>query len=215
MSAETKNTENKAPENNGSPTNPYKRNLKLTPEFMQKYSFQRQGQDVILVKGLVHLAHELGFRSIKTRFVEFPCEANNFTAFAETEVIDEFGRVFIDGGDANKENVGKMVAPHFPRMALTRSKGRALRDALGLPLLVDEELEVLIETAQGSHKRAEPWQWDRIKQLIGVKGRTREWVKDTIIKLFDCAPGEINEQQANILIYLLEELPDVPAQQTA
>lgn len=198
----------------GQKRNRYERNIKITDEFMQKYSFQRNGQDVVLVKGLMHLAHELGFQSVQTRFVQFPSQENGMTAFAETKVIDEFGRVWIESGDANPQNVGKMVAPHFPRMALTRSKGRALRDALGLQLLVDEELEVMIETAQDSYARKPtPEDFARFRELRLAKGKDRNWVIDMADKLFGKAPGDLSQQELNILIVLLEELPDAAPQE--
>lgn len=194
--------------------NPYKRGYQVTNEFLQKYSVKRQGQDVVLVKGLLHLAHELGFRGIKTRFVQFPTKENDMTAFAETEVIDEFGRVWVDGGDANANNVGGQVKPHYPRMALTRSKGRALRDALGLGLLVDEELEVMVETARsgmgGNTAKATNDQFNVIKDLRTEKGKDRDWVIDMAFKLFEKAPGDLTEAEANVVIVLLEELPAVP-----
>lgn len=206
-------SETKAPaEEKQKKKNPYQRDLQVTPEFMQKYSFKRQGQDVVLVKGLMHLAHELGFQSVKTRFVQFPCKENNFTAFAETEVIDEFGRVWVNGGDANEQNVGKQVAPHYPRMALTRSQGRALRDALGLQMLVDEELEVIVETARGAgQSRARPDQYAQIKALRDRKGKDRDYVIDVAYKLFEKAPGELTEGEADVIIMILEELPDIHA----
>lgn len=196
--------------------NPYRRNLQVTDEFMQKYSFKRQGQDVVLVKGLMHLAHELGFQSVKTRFVQFPCQENDWTAFAETEVIDEFGRVWINGGDASPKNVGKQVAPHYPRMALTRSQGRALRDALGLQLLVDEELEVMAEVARGANlPHASREQYAQIKQLRTQKGKDSDYIIDLAWKLFEKAPGELHEGEADVILMILQELPDadVPAQQ--
>ena len=51
------------------------------------------------------------------------------------------GRTFEESADATPGNVNAKIRPHFPRMALTRSKARALRDALNINLVAVEELE--------------------------------------------------------------------------
>lgn len=43
-------------------------------------------------------------------------------------------------GDASKENVGKMIHPHLPRMAETRAEVRALRKATRSEYTAAEEL---------------------------------------------------------------------------
>ena len=47
----------------------------------------------------------------------------------------------MDCGDATPSNVNDKVAPHFARVALTRAKARALRDALDIEMCSVEELE--------------------------------------------------------------------------
>ena len=51
------------------------------------------------------------------------------------------GRRFVESGDATPENVHFGVRPHFARLALTRAKARALRDALNIGICAVEELE--------------------------------------------------------------------------
>jgi hypothetical protein len=49
--------------------------------------------------------------------------------------------VFRGAADSTPDNVGKQVKPHWRRMALTRAKARALRDALNINLVAVEELD--------------------------------------------------------------------------
>jgi hypothetical protein len=51
------------------------------------------------------------------------------------------GRTFAESGDATPANVNAKIRAHFPRMALTRSKARCLRDALNISMVAIEELE--------------------------------------------------------------------------
>jgi len=48
--------------------------------------------------------------------------------------------IWIGSGDASPGNVSDRVKPHFRRMALTRAKSRALRDALGIEDAAAEEV---------------------------------------------------------------------------
>lgn len=195
--------------------NPFQRSFQITNEFLQKYSIKRQGQDVVLVKGLMHLAHHLGFKGVESYFTAYPCEGNGWSAFAETVVYDEFGRKWREGGDANAQNVGSKVAPHFARMALTRSKGRCLRDALGLQILVDEELEVLVQTSQdlyGGSPLMTTDQGQRMAQVRALKGKDRSWVITTASVLFDkLDPRDMTEKECDVVLYILDELPDANA----
>ena len=61
-------------------------------------------------------------------------------SLAHAVAIFENGRRFEGSGDATPSNVTKKVAPHFRRVALTRAKSRALRDALNIDMVAVEEL---------------------------------------------------------------------------
>lgn len=109
--------------------------------------FKRAGKDVILYKGLLALAHDRwpeGF-SLESEIAEFPSEANDWTMTCKATLTihnEEGGddQVFKDIGDASIDNVGKMVANHWRRMASTRAKGRVLRDGLNIGAVSIEEL---------------------------------------------------------------------------
>jgi hypothetical protein len=74
----------------------------------------------------------------------------------------EDGRHFSGLGDASPENVGRTIAPHLIRMAETRAKARALRDAVNVGATAMEELSdgddapPAPRTAEGSSSRSRP-----------------------------------------------------------
>lgn len=94
------------------------------------------GKQFILYSGLLAMAHARGLVSLKARFVSVTSEL----ALAEAEATFTDGQVFAEAADATPGNVGTKVKAHFARMALTRSKARALRDALNISMCSLEEL---------------------------------------------------------------------------
>jgi hypothetical protein len=95
-----------------------------------------QGRHFVKYAGLLALAQARGLVRLEARFISVTAEM----ALAEATATFADGRVFSEAADATPGNVGKQVAPHFARMALTRSKARCLRDALGVDLCAVEEL---------------------------------------------------------------------------
>jgi hypothetical protein len=102
----------------------------------RRYVIQREGKDFALYAGLLDLAHERGLLSIETVLVQLPTEANGNVAVVQATVrlSDAQGvlRTFQGIGDAAPGNVNRMMAPHILRMAETRAKARALRDAVNV-----------------------------------------------------------------------------------
>lgn len=94
--------------------------------------------------GVLKKAHEEGLKEIRTELLQAPLEANNYMAIIHARVTTEKG-VFDGIGDATPKNVNSMIAPHIVRMAETRAKGRALRDALNIAEALAEELGELQE----------------------------------------------------------------------
>lgn len=96
-------------------------------------------KEVATYAGLLAKAHEEGLKRIETRLVQVPAEENGCSAIVEAVVETEKG-VFGGIGDASPNNVGRKIVPHLIRMAETRAKARALRDAVNIGMVALEEL---------------------------------------------------------------------------
>lgn len=101
---------------------------------------ERQGKSFCLYAGLLDLAHENGLVSIRTELIQAPTEANNRVAIVFTTVTMEDGKFFTGIGDAAPNNVAPAMQTCLLRMAETRSKSRALRDAVNIGVAAAEEL---------------------------------------------------------------------------
>ena len=96
-------------------------------------------KEVATYAGLLARAHEEGLKRIETDLVQAPHPENNLTAIVRAVVETDKG-VFAGIGDASPDNVNRRIAPHLIRMAETRSKARALRDAVNIGVVAMEEL---------------------------------------------------------------------------
>ncbi len=105
----------------------------------EEYMIERQGKRFVLYAGLLEEAHARGLRSIETELLQIPVAENGEVAIARAIVRTEDGK-FTGIGDASPQNVGRMIAPHIIRMAETRAKARALRDAINVGVASIEEL---------------------------------------------------------------------------
>ena len=105
----------------------------------KEFIVERDGRSFVLYAGLLDLGHERGLRSITTTLVQVPGELNGMTAIVHATVETE-GGTFTGLGDASPGNVTRMMAPHLIRMAETRAKARALRDAVNVGVTALEEL---------------------------------------------------------------------------
>jgi len=104
----------------------------IPPQFITKI----HGKDFVQYAGLLAMAHERGLASLSAKFISVTSEL----ALAEATAGFDDGSSFSECGDATPGNVGAKIAPHFPRMALTRAKARCLRDALNISVCSVEEL---------------------------------------------------------------------------
>jgi hypothetical protein len=89
---------------------------------------------------LLKLAHEEGLKSIATELVLQPSEENGRLAIVKAAVETERGH-FEGLGDADPGSVDDFLAPHLIRVAETRAKARALRDAVNCGVVSSEELD--------------------------------------------------------------------------
>lgn len=113
-----------------------------------EYYVTLRGQRYVLYKGLLAMAHERGLASIDTEVIQIPTADNGNVAVVKAVVtlsdIEEEAvirhRHFSGIGDASPDNVSKQMVPHILRMAETRGKARALRDAIAEGVTALEEL---------------------------------------------------------------------------
>lgn len=106
----------------------------------RSFLIDRQGKTFVVYAGLLHEAHKAGLVSIQTEAVRVDQSFALFKAVVTMTNAKDGARTFEGHGDATPENVGRNIAIHFVRMAETRAKARALRDALDVGAAAIEEL---------------------------------------------------------------------------
>jgi hypothetical protein len=127
----------------------------------EEYMIKRNGRRFVLYSGLLDEAHARGLRSIETELLQVPKAENGEVAIARAVVRTEEGK-FSGIGDASPENVGRAIVPHIIRMAETRAKARALRDAINVGVTALEELDGEPEEFVPVREQEERWQAPRM-----------------------------------------------------
>src|SRR5688500_18262269 len=105
----------------------------------REFVINRQGKDYVLYAGLLDEAHQHGLQAIKTQLVQAPTPQTGNVAICFAEVATERG-TFTGLGDADPGNVNRVMSNALIRMAETRAKARALRDAVNVAMVAIEEL---------------------------------------------------------------------------
>ena len=119
----------------------------------REFLIERQGKQFVLYTGLLAEAHEQGLKGIRTHLLQIPGDDNAQTAICFAEVTTEKGS-FTGIGDASPENTARMLIPHIIRMAETRAKARALRDAVNVGVCSVEELGPDVDEPPDNHRPA-------------------------------------------------------------
>lgn len=105
----------------------------------KEFVVERQGRSFVLYAGLLDEAHAQGLKSITTTLIQSPNDSNGNVAICQAIVETDKGR-FSGIGDASRANVSSSMANCTIRMAETRAKARALRDAVNVGVAALEEL---------------------------------------------------------------------------
>jgi len=105
----------------------------------REFMVERNGRTFVLYAGLLDEAHRQGLKSITTQLIQVPGPDNGYTAICQA-VVETSKGVFSGIGDASPENVPPQMRMHLIRMAETRAKARALRDAVNVGVAALEEL---------------------------------------------------------------------------
>lgn len=120
----------------------------------KEFIVERNGRSFVLYAGLLDLAHERGLKAVTTTLVQIPSDMNGSMAIVHATVETE-GGTFTGLGDADPSNVSRMMVPHLIRMAETRAKARALRDAVNVGVTALEELGELDDAGSFDDERSD------------------------------------------------------------
>lgn len=128
----------------------------ISPEFVVSL---KGGKSFPVYAGVLDAAHRAGLRQLTTELLQAPAEENHWTAIvkARAVLVDESGeKIFEEIGDASPANTSDHLVSALIRLAATRAKGRALRDAVNIGQALLEELppEAQMEAAPPRRQEA-------------------------------------------------------------
>lgn len=181
----------------------------LSAEFRKNFVMKiggSKGKDAVLYNGLLALAHaDARFGHIEAFITQYPNVDNKQTCYARAEIFDKTGkRIGMEEADANAANCGKMTAASFPRMALTRAKGRALRDFLNVGMVTTDEVMDVYEPDLASSK-----QIGSIKRLGKEIGFSKDDLLDFVEDLYETdVLNDLTAEEADIVIKKLQKRKD-------
>ena len=120
----------------------------LPPSAPDEDTMVLDNDDFVTYEGLVKAAHEDGLRTVWTEAVQIQDDpADGPTVFRAMVATDR--GVFFAYGDASEENTNSMTRNAIIRVAETRAKARALRDAVAAGTAA-EELEEGASASDGA-----------------------------------------------------------------
>lgn len=141
----------------------------------KEFLVERQGRTFCLYAGLLDLATQQGLKSIGTELLQAPTDANNRVAICTATVTlerDGIERTFTGIGDAAPNNVTPAMQTCLLRMAETRAKARALRDAVNIGMAAAEEMGEEEETRNsepGTRNSPAPSAKGRVSNVTGTR----------------------------------------------
>lgn len=177
----------------------------------KKYVVNISGKEHVTFDGLLDEAHARGLTGITVEVVQQPNEGNGWTTICTAMANFNDGRCFTEIGDANPKNCNSKIAAHSIRMAATRAKARALRDALNIKGCALEELggddydapprapkfKAPVDTASPVSEA----QLKRLFAIIKEKGIAPASVKTAILSRFGVESSkELNQLQYDELV---------------
>jgi hypothetical protein len=163
----------------------------------EEYMIERQGKRFVLYAGLLEEAHSRGLRSIETELLQVPAKENGDVAIVKAVIRTEEGK-FGGIGDASPQNVNRAIAPHLIRMAETRAKARALRDAINVGVTAFEELggEEEVAVSSGTQENNAPQPRAQHEEGRGELPATRKqlnYLEALIVDVVDDGVGRFEE----------------------
>jgi len=193
----------------------------------REFMVERNGRTFVLYAGLLDEAHRQGLKSITTQLLQIPGPDNGYTAICQA-VVETSKGVFSGIGDASPENVPPQMRMHLIRMAETRAKARALRDAVNVGVAALEELADEAEPAEPKAVRPRPTRpvsarppaeeaaTEAQMRAIRAIGRARhQFSEDRLEELarerFGKTLAELSRREASALIDDLRAGPDAAA----
>ena len=99
----------------------------------------KNGPETVKYAGVLWIAHEQGLKDIRVESQIIDLE-QGIAVFKATVTTDK--GIFEEWGDCTPYNVSKNIKPHFIRVAATRAKARALRDAVNVGFTCFEEMDL-------------------------------------------------------------------------
>jgi hypothetical protein len=121
----------------------------------EEYYVNLKGKRYPLYAGVLDAATNAGLKRLETELIQIPSAENDHMAIVRATVEMEDGRIFTDYGDCSPRNTSPMIATAAIRMASTRAKGRALRDAINLGETLQEELPDMNGSDRSNDDRSE------------------------------------------------------------